>query len=76
MIRRNRDVRGAAADHAQHRRQNAADGAHLATILVPRGRQRVVMPEQFVSAVNQINLQGAPPRTTLHDRQRCNQLET
>ncbi len=76
MIRRNRDVGGAPADHSQHRRQNAADRAHLKTILVARGRQSVVMPEQFVSAVDQMNLQGAPPRTTLHEPQRCNQLET
>jgi hypothetical protein len=34
----------------------------------------MVVPEQLICAVNQMNVQGAPPRTTLYDRQRINQV--
>ena len=61
VIGRNGDVRGAALDHAQHRGEDASDRGHFAAVLIPRGRQRVVVPEQLVCAVDQIDVQGATP---------------
>jgi hypothetical protein len=55
MIGRNRDVRGAAFDHAQHRGEDASDCRDLHAVLIPRRGQRVVVPEQLVSSVNQID---------------------
>ena len=57
VIGRNSDVRGAAADHAQHRRDDASDRGDLAAVPIPCGRQRVVVPEQLVCAVDQIDVQ-------------------
>ena len=61
MIGRHRDVRGAAFDHAQHRSEDAPHRGYLPAVLVPRGGQRVVVPEQLVCAVNQMDFQGAAP---------------
>jgi hypothetical protein len=61
VIGRDRDVRGAAFDHAQHRREHAPDRGNLAAVLIARGRQRIIVPEQLVCAVDQINVQGEPP---------------
>jgi hypothetical protein len=55
----------AALDHAQNGREYSADGGDLATILISRRRQREEVPEQLVGAVDQIDVQGMPPRTTL-----------
>ena len=49
------------------------DRADLATVPIARGRQRVVVPEQFVSAVDEMNVQSVPPRTTLYERWRLDQ---
>ena len=54
VIGRDGDVRGAAVDHAEHRRQHAANGADLAAVSIPRGWQRVIVAEQFVGAVDQV----------------------
>ena len=61
VIGRHGNVRGAALDHAQHRREHAADRGDLAAVLIPRGGQRVVVPEQLVCAVDQIDVQWATP---------------
>ena len=61
MIGGNGNVRGAAFDHAQHRREHASDRGDLAAVPIPRGRQRVVVPEQLVCAVDEIDLQGESP---------------
>jgi len=52
VIGRHGDVRRAAADHAEHRRQYAPHRGDLATVLIARGRKRVVVPEQLVCAVD------------------------
>ena len=61
VIGRNGDVRGTALDHAQHRREHASNRGDLAAVRIARGRQRVVVAEQFVCAVDQIDVQGAAP---------------
>ena len=61
VIGRNGDVRGAAFDHAQNRCEHASDRGDLLTIPIPRGRQRVVVPEQLVCAVDEIDFQRAAP---------------
>ena len=45
MIGRNRDVRGTALDHAQHGGEHASDRGYLAPMRIPRGGQRVVVPD-------------------------------
>ena len=61
----NGDMRGPALDHAEHRRENAADGSDFPALGILGGRQRVIMPKQFVRAVDQVNVQGATPAPTL-----------
>lgn len=72
MIGGDRDVRDPAFDHAKHRREHASDSSNFATILIPCGRQRVLVPEQLVCAVDQIDVQGMRPghasSTTLSHR--------
>ena len=50
------DVRRPAVDHPEDRRHDAADRAHLTPVLVARRGHRVEVPEQFVGAVDQVNL--------------------
>ncbi len=57
MVGRNGDVRSAAAHEAEHRRDDAADGTDLAALTVLVGRHRVEMTEQFVRAVDQVDVQ-------------------
>ena len=64
MIGRDGKVRGAASNHAQNGSEHASHRGHLAAVLVARGRQGVVVPEQFVRAVDQMDLQGATPSST------------
>ena len=45
VIGRNRDVRGAAFDHAQNRSENTSDRGDLSSVRILRGRQSVVVPE-------------------------------
>ena len=61
VIGRDANVCGAALHHTQHRRKDASDRSDLSPIRIPGGRQSVVMPEQFVCAVDQIDVQGATP---------------
>ena len=56
VIGRHRDVRGAAGDHAQHRREHASHRADLHAVRVTRRRHRIVVPEQLVRAVDQVNV--------------------
>ncbi len=58
MVGRDADVRRAFVDHAENRAQHAADGGHFATLGIFAEGQRVVVPEQLVSAVNQMDVQG------------------
>jgi hypothetical protein len=44
-------------DQPQHGADDAADGADLASVAIARGRQRVVVAEQFVGAVDEIDVQ-------------------
>ena len=60
MIGSNSDVRGAMLEHAQHGSEDASNRSEVETVLILRRRQRVVVPEQFVSAVDQVNFQSAP----------------
>ena len=50
------DVRGAAVDHAEHRRQHAAHGADLAAVGFARRRDGEEVPEQLVRAVDEVNV--------------------
>ena len=61
VIGRDGDVRGAAANHAQDRREHAAHRGDFATVPIPRGRQGVVVPEQLVCAVDQMDVQSVTP---------------
>src|SRR5207245_8107641 len=61
VIGRNSDVRGTVLDHAQHRREDASDRGYLPPIRIPCGRQCVIVPEQFVCAVDQMDVQSAAP---------------
>ena len=56
MIGRDGNVGRAAANHVQHRPEHAAHGGDLAAVLIPRGRQGVVVPEQLVCAVDQMDV--------------------
>src|SRR5207245_8924702 len=61
VIGRNRDVRGTALDHAQHGGEHASDRGYLgylAPIRIPRGGQRVVVPEQLVCTVDQMDVRA------------------
>lgn len=61
MIGCHTQMRGAAADHTQHRRKHAAHRGYFVPVAIPRGRQREIVAEQFVRAVDEMNLQpGAP----------------
>ena len=57
MIRRHSDVRRTVTDHAEHRREYASRRADLAALLIARGWQSVVVPEQLVGAVDEIDFQ-------------------
>ena len=48
MVGRDGDVRGASTNHAQGRREHASHRGDFAAIAIPGGRQRVIVPEQFV----------------------------
>ena len=63
MIGSDSNVGRAVPDHPHHRREHAADGGHLMTIRIFRGRQRIVVAEEFVSAINQVNVHDG-----VHDR--------
>jgi hypothetical protein len=75
VIRRNGNVRGAAADYTQDRREHASHRGNLATLPIPRGRQCVVVSEQLVCAIDQmdfharlqLNITGSAP---LHQPER------
>ena len=58
MISRNSDVRCTTLDHSQYGREYASNCRDLVSILIPRGRQGVVVAEQLVCAVNQMDFQG------------------
>jgi hypothetical protein len=45
VIGGNANVRGAAMDHAQYRREHASNSGDLMTVLIACGRQRVIVPE-------------------------------
>ena len=61
MIGRHRDVSGATLYHAQQRSEHAPDRAHFVPAGIASGWQRIVVPEQFVRAVDQINVQCVTP---------------
>jgi hypothetical protein len=51
-------VHGAAIDHPDHREEDAAYGAYLTAVAIANGRDRVIVAEQLVGAVDEINVQG------------------
>ena len=61
VIGRNRNVGCAAFDHAQYRSKDSADGSDFVTLAIVCGRQRVVVPEEFVRAVYEVNFQVRSP---------------
>ena len=61
MIGRNPDVGCASLDHTEHGGEDAANRSDFPTILVAGGGQRIVVPEQFVGAVDQMNMQVHTP---------------
>jgi hypothetical protein len=62
VISCDREVCGAPFDHAQHGRKDAADGSNFSSILITRGGQGVIMPEQLVRAVDQIDIHAFDSR--------------
>jgi hypothetical protein len=61
MIGRDGNMRNAILDHPQQRLENPPDRSNFATVLIARRWQSIVVPEQLVGAVDQINVQSAPP---------------
>ena len=61
MIGGNGEVRGAAAQHTQDRREHASNRGDLAAIAIARGRERVIVAEQLVCAIDQKEFQGVAP---------------
>jgi hypothetical protein len=51
----------AAVDHAEDGSDDAADGSDLPAAPIARGGQRVIVPEQFVGAVDEIDVQRESP---------------
>jgi hypothetical protein len=60
----NCDMCGPAFDHSQNRSEDTPDRRHLPSVRVLCGWQGVIVPEQLVSAVDQIDFQGAAPTQT------------
>ncbi|MEO7649735.1 MAG: hypothetical protein ABIZ80_04655, partial [Bryobacteraceae bacterium] len=58
VIGSNGDMGRALLDHTLQGVEDAARGGNLAPLVVSRGRQSVIVPEQLVGAVYQMNLQG------------------
>jgi len=58
VVGRDADVRGAAVDHPEHGTDDATDGGDLTAVPVARRGDRVIVPEQFVGAVDEMNVQG------------------
>jgi len=52
VIGRNGDVRGFVLEQTQHGSEDASDRGDLPPVRIPCGRQRVIVPEQFVCAVD------------------------
>ena len=75
MVGRDADMGDAAVDHAENRREHAPDAGDFPAIGIACGRKGVVMPEQLVRAVDQINVQFMPPRTSLYEWWFNNQLK-
>ena len=62
VIGSNRHVSSAVLDHPQHRPEDASHRAYLmASGAIPCRGNRVVVPEQLVSTVDQMDDQNAPP---------------
>src|SRR5437773_5292611 len=56
MIRGDPYVRRAPVDHSENGREYTAHGADLPAVRIPRGRKRVVVPEELVGAVDEIHV--------------------
>ena len=68
MICGDSDMGGTATDHAENRREYAAHGSDFLAIGIAGGRKRVVVPEQFVCAVDEVDFQRGAPRETISPR--------
>jgi hypothetical protein len=51
----------AGVDHPQNGRQHAAHRPDFAAVAIARGRDGVVVPEEFVRAVDEMDVQLATP---------------
>jgi hypothetical protein len=60
VIGRNRDVGDAVLEHTHEGGKYTSGGADFKAVLIPCGRQGVVVPEQLVRAVDKMNLQSVP----------------
>ena len=56
LVRRHRDVRRAAVDQAEQRGEHPPDRTDLGPVRQLRGRQRVVVAEQFIGPVDQVDV--------------------
>ena len=59
MIGGDGDVRGALANHAEDRREHTPHRRNLSAGVIPDRRQRVVVAEQLVCAVDQMDVHTA-----------------
>lgn len=57
MVGGNADMCGAARDHAENGSQYAFDRAHFVAVWIAGRWNRVVVPEQLVSTVDEIDFQ-------------------
>ena len=57
MIGCDAHVRRALGDHVENRRDDASHRRHLHALRVFGGRQRVVVAEELVGAVDEVNVQ-------------------
>ena len=48
-----------ALEHAQYRCQYASDRSYLSSVRIPGGGKGVVVPEQLVSAIDQMYVQSS-----------------
>ena len=72
LIGRHTDVRRATLNQTQQRREYASHRGHLTTIAIARRGKRVIVPEQFVSAIDQVYVrqlnQARPLRVCIFTR--------
>ncbi len=68
MVGRHSDMSGALLHHAENRGEHASHGGHLPAVAIADRGERVVVPEQFVSAIDEVNVQRDAPEKTIRLR--------